>query len=186
MFIEVQETPNPHTLKFIPGVVVLRNGIKSFTDIQDASLSPFAQALLRIDGVKGVFFTQDFITITKAADQDWSYLKTIILSSIVDNFVGGTAVYLYELEENGVGSDVSKTDLDLQIIDMIEQRVRPAVAQDGGDIEFSHFDETSGTVYVRLQGSCSGCPSSTITLKDGIERMLSHYIPAVKYVEAIT
>jgi Fe-S cluster biogenesis protein NfuA len=186
MFVQVQETPNPHTMKFVPGVEVLKNGVKSFITQEEAVLSPLAAGLLKIEGVKGVFLTPDFITVTKSAEHDWQYLKTIVLSSIVDHFVGGMPVYLYEMEEDGQTTNEGVHGVAQKILEMIESRVRPAVAQDGGDIEFSSFDDKTGTVYVRLQGACSGCPSSTITLKDGIERMLKHYIPEVQAVEALS
>ncbi len=181
MFIETQDTPNPHTMKFIPGVPVLVSGIKSFSGYEDAASSPLAQSLFKIDGVKGVFLTPDFITVTKAAEHDWNYLKAIVLASIVDHFAAGMPVYLEDpttAEPSGDHDEITK-----QIIELVDTRVRPAVAQDGGDIIFKDFQ--SGVVYVELHGSCSGCPSSTITLKSGIENMLKHYIPEVKSVEAV-
>jgi Fe-S cluster biogenesis protein NfuA len=174
-------------MKFIPGVVVLKKGMKSFVSQEEAVTSPLAASLLKIDGVKGIFLTPDFITVTKAAQQEWQYLKTIVLSAIVDHFTAGMPVYLYEMDQNDSSEQVASDSGEIaqKISQMIETRVRPAVAQDGGDIEFSYFDENTGTVYVRLQGSCSGCPSSTVTLKEGIERMLKHYIPEVQAVEAL-
>lgn len=181
MFIETQDTPNPQTMKFIPGVPVLESGIKSFSPDEDASASPLAQNLFRIEGVKGVFLTPDFITVTKGAEHEWDYLKPIVLASVVDHFVSGLPVYV----ETKTANDAmhNHDDITKQIIELIETRVRPAVAQDGGDIVFKDFQ--NGIVYVELHGSCSGCPSSTITLKSGIENMLKHYIPEIISVEAI-
>jgi Fe-S cluster biogenesis protein NfuA len=181
MFIETHDTPNPHTMKFIPGVPVLTSGIKSFNVEEDASQSPLAQNLFKIDGVKGVFLTPDFITVTKSAEHDWNYLKTIVLASIVDHFVAGMPVYLETITTAQEAYD--HDEITKQVIELIDTRVRPAVAQDGGDIIFKSFED--GIVYVELHGACSGCPSSTITLKSGIENMLKHYIPEVQSVESI-
>lgn len=181
MFVETQDTPNPHTVKFMPGVVVLQSGIKSFNDEDDTSMSPLATALFKVDGIKGVFLAQDFISITKSSEQDWSYLRPLVLSTIVDHFVSGMPTYI-EANTNKVSSGTDD-EITAQIIELIETRVRPAVAQDGGDIVFQDFQ--NGIVYVKLHGACSGCPSSTITLKDGIENMLKHYVPEVQSVEAV-
>jgi Fe-S cluster biogenesis protein NfuA len=181
MFIETQETPNPHTMKFIPGVQVLSAGIKSFSGDNDLKESPLAASLFQIDGVKGVFLTTDFITVTKSVDHDWSYLKPIVLAAIVDHLVAGLPICI---EGSATNEDATThDDIAKQVIELIETRVRPAVAQDGGDIIFKDFQ--NGIVYVELHGSCSGCPSSTITLKSGIENMLKHYIPEIISVEAV-
>lgn len=179
MFIQTEQTPNPHTLKFTPGVKVLDKGIKSFAYGQSTVSSPLATRLFQVDGVRGVFLTGDFITVTKSAESDWSYLKTLVLAGILDHFTSGMPTYIDASSEEVVEFG----DIEQRIVDMIETKVRPAVAQDGGDISFEYFKD--GVVYVRLQGACSGCPSSTITLKDGIERMLQHYIPEVLHVEAV-
>jgi Fe-S cluster biogenesis protein NfuA len=181
MFIETQETPNPQTMKFIPGMPILASGIKSFSLGEDATASPLAQSLFRIDGVKGVFLTPDFITVTKSVEHEWDYLKPIVLASVVDHLVAGLPIYLEPQAANDIAQNYD--DITKQIIELIETRVRPAVAQDGGDIIFKDFQ--NGIVYVELHGSCSGCPSSTITLKSGIENMLKHYIPEIISVEAI-
>ena len=181
MFIETQETPNPQTMKFIPGVTLLQSGIKSFSSDEDAATSPLAQNLFRIDGVKGVFLTPDFITVTKSAEHEWDYLKPIVLASLVDHLVAGLPIYVEQAAANDIAQNYD--DISKQIIELIETRVRPAVAQDGGDIIFKDFQ--NGIVYVELHGACSGCPSSTITLKSGIENMLKHYIPEIISVEAV-
>ncbi len=184
MFIETQETPNPQTMKFIPGVAILKSGIKSYSTDEDATSSPLARNLFKIQGVKGVFLTPDFITVTKGLEYKWDYLKPIVLAAIVDHFVAGLPVHIESAASEVAGDAVhSNDDTTSQIIDLIETRVRPAVAQDGGDITFKSFK--NGIVYVELRGSCSGCPSSTITLKGGIENMLKHYIPEVIGVEAV-
>ncbi len=185
MFIHTQLTPNPQTQKFIPGVAVLESGTMSFFKDKDYSLSPLAKAIFEIDGVTSLFFTTDFITVTKAEDQDWEYLKPIILAVIVDHFVAGLPVVDKQNPQQSetVSAGQFSNEIITQIIELIETRVRPAVSEDGGDIIFRDFKE--GTVYLELQGSCSGCPSSTITLKNGIENMLKHYIPEVERVESI-
>jgi|JI10StandDraft_1071094.scaffolds.fasta_scaffold845058_2 NFU1 iron-sulfur cluster scaffold homolog, mitochondrial len=181
MFIETQDTPNPHTVKFLPGVAVLQSGIKSFGSEDDTTSSPLATSLFKISGVKGIFLSQDFISITKSADEDWAYLRPLVLSTIVDHFVSGLPVYI---EANtATRTDADHDSITKEIIELIETRVRPAVANDGGDIVFQDFQD--GVVYVKLHGACSGCPSSTVTLKDGIENMLKHYVPEVQSVEAV-
>jgi Fe-S cluster biogenesis protein NfuA len=182
MFIQIQDTPNPHSLKFNPGIAVLDNGTKSFAEGEDISSSPLAQALFKIDGVKGVFFGQDFITVTKAPDNDWEYLKPILLAAIMDHFVAGFPVLNISENKSEKGT-IAGDAITNQIVEIIETRVRPAVAQDGGDIIFKDFKD--GIVYLELHGACAGCPSSTITLKNGIENMLKHYIPEVQSVESV-
>lgn len=184
MFIHTQLTPNPNTQKFIPGVMVLESGTMSFFKDKDFRASPLAKAIFEIDGVTSLFFATDFITVTKDPDQDWEYLKPIILAAIVDHYVAGLPV-VEKQEEKTETSTAGQfaNEIITQIIELIETRVRPAVAEDGGDIIFKDFKD--GTVYLELQGSCSGCPSSTITLKNGIENMLKHYIPEVERVESV-
>jgi Fe-S cluster biogenesis protein NfuA len=183
MFVHTQSTPNPQTLKFVPGVPVLESGTMTFNKEDVAGISPLADLLFKIDGVISIFLTNEFITVTKQIDQDWEYLKPMVLASIVDHFVGGMPV----LNLDKVNKDGPKvepgSDIISQIIDLIETRVRPAVAEDGGDIIFKDFKD--GIVYLELHGSCSGCPSSSITLKNGIENMLKHYIPQIESVEAV-
>lgn len=181
MFIQTESTPNPLTLKFIPGVVVLESGTAFFTSAEDAAISPLAVELFAIEGVTAIFLGSDFITVTKDEASDWNILKAPLLTSIMDFFVAKKPVMLSTKKEVTASEDDS--DLVKQIKELIETRVRPAVAQDGGDIIFHNF--TDGIVQLELHGSCSGCPSSTITLKNGIENMLKHYIPEVIAVEAI-
>lgn len=181
MFVETSLTPNPNTVKFIPGIIVIDSGILTFDSEESATRSPLARALFQIKGVSNVFFAKDFISVTKSEDSDWDYMKPIVLSCIVDHFTAGLPAVEQDLtaaSENKLTNEITK-----QIVEILETRVRPAVAQDGGDIVFNDFKD--GVVYVELHGACSGCPSSTITLKNGIENMLKHYIPEVKSVEAV-
>jgi Fe-S cluster biogenesis protein NfuA len=180
MFIQTEATPNPLTLKFMPGVTVMATGTVFFTSTEDAKFSPLAQELFRIPGVTAVFFGSDFITATKDDGSDWNVLKPLILTTIMDHFVAGKPVLTSEQTASGNDDD---SELVKQIRELIDTRVRPAVAQDGGDIVFRGFHD--GIVQVELHGSCSGCPSSTLTLKSGIENMLKHYVPEVIAVEAV-
>ena len=184
MFIQTEETPNPSTLKFLPGREVLPNGSVDFRSEQDAKKSPLAEALFNVDGVVGVFLSDDFITITKRNDKDWHLMKPGLLGVIMEHFTANRPVIISDDENSKSGSSVKDEDDDvvLQIKELLYTRVRPAVAQDGGDIVFEDF--TDGTVTVQMRGACAGCPSSTATLKMGIENMLRHYIPEVKEVVA--
>tara|TARA_S200000501_G_scaffold347525_1_gene361941 strand:+ start:5750 stop:6313 length:564 start_codon:yes stop_codon:yes gene_type:complete len=184
MFIQTEETPNPSTLKFLPGREVLPNGSMDFRSEQDAKNSPLAEALFNVDGVVGVFLSDDFITITKRDDKDWHLMKPGLLGVIMEHFTANRPVIISDDENSKSDSSVKDEDEDvvLQIKELLYTRVRPAVAQDGGDIVFEDF--TDGTVTVQMRGACAGCPSSTATLKMGIENMLRHYIPEVKEVVA--
>ena len=184
MFIQTEETPNPSTLKFLPGREVLPNGSMDFRSEQDAKKSPLAEALFNVDGVVGVFLSDDFITITKRDDKDWHLMKPGLLGVIMEHFTANRPVIISDDENSKSDSSVKDEDEDvvLQIKELLYTRVRPAVAQDGGDIVFEDF--TDGTVTVQMRGACAGCPSSTATLKMGIENMLRHYIPEVKEVVA--
>ena len=184
MFIQTEETPNPSTLKFLPGREVLPNGSMDFRSEQDAKNSPLAEALFNVDGVVGVFLSDDFITITKRDDKDWHLMKPGLLGVIMEHFTANRPVIISDDENSKSGNSVQDEDEDvvLQIKELLYTRVRPAVAQDGGDIVFEDF--TDGTVTVQMRGACAGCPSSTATLKMGIENMLRHYIPEVKEVVA--
>ena len=184
MFIQTEETPNPSTLKFLPGREVLPNGSMDFRSEQDAKNSPLAEALFNVDGVVGVFLSDDFITITKRDDKDWHLMKPGLLGVIMEHFTANRPVIISDDENSKSDSSVKHEDEDvvLQIKELLYTRVRPAVAQDGGDIVFEDF--TDGTVTVQMRGACAGCPSSTATLKMGIENMLRHYIPEVKEVVA--
>ncbi len=192
MFIQTEETPNPATLKFIPdGHVVLKNGTAEFKNQKQAeSKSPLALQLFTITGVEAVFFGHDFITITKSGNAVWKYLTSEIQAVIMDFFLTGKEP-MFENKENENSNELNKnlpeegdSEIVKQIKELIEIKVRPAVAMDGGDIIFHSFE--NGVVYLMLKGSCSGCPSSTVTLKSGIENMLKHYIPEVESVEQVS
>ncbi len=183
MFIQTEQTPNPATLKFLPGQTVLASGVADFPSADKAGTSPLAKALFAVDGVEGVFLGSDFITITKSAGKDWSTLKPHVLAAIMDHLLSGLPA-VSEQEAAPATSNANDSEVVKQICELIEQRVRPAVAQDGGDITFNRFEE--GVVYLNLKGSCAGCPSSTATLKSGIENMLKHYIPEVTEVRQVS
>src|SRR3546814_804198 len=182
MFIQTEQTPNPATLKFLPGQGVLGSGTANFPSPDTAASSPLAQRLFEVEGVTGVFFGSDFITVTKVDDKDWYLLKPSILGVIMEHFTAGRPVMAADAAAPAV-VEVDDDELVTQIKDLLDTRVRPAVAQDGGDIIFQGFED--GVVYLHLQGSCSGCPSSVMTLKAGIENMLRHYIPEVQEVRAV-
>ena len=181
MFIQTEATPNPLTLKFMPGIAVMETGTAFFTSAEDAKLSPLAESLFRTPGVTAVFLGADFITVTRDVAESWDTLKPQLLTAIMDHFVAGRPVMLTPGAAASVNADES--DIVKQIRELIDTRVRPAVAQDGGDIIFRGFED--GIVQLELHGSCSGCPSSTMTLKNGIENMLKHYVPEVIAVEAV-
>ena len=184
MFIQTESTPNPATMKFLPGQTVMPAGTADFPSAQMARPSPLARRIFENDGVIGVFFGPDFVTVTKADDVDWAYIKPGILGAIMDHFQSGDPVIEGEA---GTVAHASQDGPDAEIINQIKElldtRVRPAVAQDGGDITFHGFDH--GIVYLYMQGACSGCPSSTMTLKMGIENLLRHYIPEVIEVRPV-
>jgi Fe-S cluster biogenesis protein NfuA len=184
MFIRTEETPNPATLKFIPDdKIVLEKDTAEFKNQKQAALkSPLALQLFEISGIEAIFFGRDFITITKSENTDWSKIKSEILATIMDFFVTGKPV-MFESKEVADEKNEEDSEIVKQIKELIEVKVRPAVAMDGGDIIFHSF--VDGVVYLILKGSCSGCPSSTVTLKNGIENMLKHYIPEVESVEQI-
>lgn len=183
IFIQTQSTPNPSSLMFQPGREVYTEGSKNFSSAREAMVSPLAKRLFAIDGVTNVFFGVDFVTVTKGEDADWETVKPQTFEALMDFFASGAPI----IDENALdASGTSITEDDDEIVAMIkellETRIRPAVAEDGGDIVFKSFDEESGLVTVQLQGSCDGCPSSSVTLKSGIENMLMHYVPEVKGV----
>ena len=181
MFIQTEATPNPATLKFLPGRIVMPAGTADFPSAESAARSPLAQSLFAIDGVSGVFFGSDFVTVTKGGEQDWHLMKPAVLGAIMEHFTAGKPI----INEGAAAAAADGEDSDIvaQIKELLDTRVRPAVAQDGGDIVFHSFEE--GVVFLHMQGSCSGCPSSTMTLKSGIENMLRHYIPEVVEVRAV-
>ena len=180
MFIETEQTPNPATLKFLPGRTVMSLGTANFPDASDAHRSPLAQRLFAVPGVTGVYLGADFVTVTKDEALDWYRLKPAVLGTLMEHFTSGEPTFIGE----AAAEDEEETDeVVAQIKELIETRVRPAVAQDGGDIIFHRFED--GVVYLHMQGSCSGCPSSTATLKAGIENMLRHYVPEVVEVRPV-
>jgi Fe-S cluster biogenesis protein NfuA len=183
MFIQTEQTPNPATLKFLPGRAVLGTGTANFPSRESAAASPLAARLFEIDGVTGVFFGSDFISVTKVDDKDWYLLKPSILGVVMEHFTAGRPVLAQEAAEPAHAGGPEDDELVAQIKELLDTRVRPAVAQDGGDIIFQGYED--GVVYLHLQGACSGCPSSTMTLKAGIENMLRHYIPEVQEVRAV-
>jgi Fe-S cluster biogenesis protein NfuA len=186
MFIQTESTPNPATLKFLPGRAVMGEGaVADFPSAEGATRSPLAKALFDIPEVARVFFGSDFISVTKR-DGDWKHLKPAILGTIMEHFTSGAPLIEGDAQEADEASyGEGDPEVIEQIKELIETRVRPAVAQDGGDIIFKGFDDATGIVSLHLQGSCAGCPSSTMTLKNGIENMLRHYVPEVTAVEAV-
>lgn len=183
MFIQTEATPNPATLKFLPGREVLGDRVADFPDREAAARSPLASRLFEVEGVTGVFFGADFITVTKG-DGEWQHLKPAVLGAIMDHFTSAAPL----LTDDAAGSEHAAHDgADGEIVsaikELLDTRVRPAVAQDGGDIIFQSYDD--GVVYLHMQGACAGCPASTMTLKNGVENMLRHYVPEVTEVRAI-
>lgn len=183
MFIQVSETPNPETLKFTPEIELSTIGSIYFDNPNNCQSSPMVQKLFKIEGIKAVLLAKNFLSITKQKDHDWDILKTLILSFLVDYFISGKSIIITEKSQKSAQKLKTDDDISNQIIELIENKVRPAVAQDGGDIVFKEFK--NGVVFLELHGACSGCPSATITLKNGIENMLKYYIPEVQSVEQI-
>lgn len=187
MFIQTEPTPNPATLKFIPGRTVLDSGTMEFTDRASAARSPLAERLFEVEGVSGVFYGTDFVTVTKASG-DWQHLKPAILGAIMEHYMSGAPI-LADGRSDGTDDDedefYAESDAEtVEIIkDLIETRVRPAVANDGGDITFRGFKD--GIVYLNMRGACAGCPSSTATLQHGIQNLLKHFVPEVTEVRPV-
>jgi Fe-S cluster biogenesis protein NfuA len=186
MFIQTEPTPNPNTLKFIPGRVLTHDGSHDFRDAAAAAASPLAHRLFGIAGVRGVFFGHDFLTVTKAEDGlEWAQMKAPILAAVMDHFTSGEPL-LRDATSQGHGDDHYEGDaaqIVAEIKDLLDSRIRPAVAQDGGDILFDRFEPDTGILWLHMRGACSGCPSSSATLKAGVENMLRHYVPEVTRVE---
>ncbi len=190
MFIETEATPNPATIKFLPGQQVMPSGTRDFASPEQAEASPLAQALFDTGEVTGVFFGGDFVSVTAAPGVDWGVLKPQVVSVLLDHFVSGAPLFVggdasgiaVPVDEADLGDDPADADIVAQINELLETRVRPAVAGDGGDIRYRGFRE--GVVYLEMQGACSGCPSSAATLKHGIEGLLKHYVPEVTEVRA--
>ena len=185
MFIQTESTPNPATLKFLPGQTVLEAGSADFPTAETAGKSPLASRVFAVEGVTGVFFGTDFVTVTKADETEWDHIKPAILGAIMEHFQSGQPVIEGESDASSGHADHDGPDGEIvtQIKELLDTRVRPAVAQDGGDIVFHGFDR--GVVYLHMQGACAGCPSSTLTLKMGIENLLRHYIPEVLEVRPV-
>lgn len=188
MFIQTEETPNPATLKFLPGETVLENRTVNFTNKTDAAVSPLAKNLFLVDGVTGVFFGSDFISVSKQADISWDILKPAILEIIMQHFTSETPLFVEQdaaAKPSTASHEANEDDDEVvkEIKELLDTRVRPAVAMDGGDIIFNRYEE--GVVYLELHGACSGCPSSTATLKMGIENMLRYYIPEIQSVQPV-
>ena len=194
MFIQTEDTPNPNSLKFLPGQAVLGEGAigMDFPNAPSASASPFAQALFAVSGVEGIFLGADFVTVTRDPDTPWSHIKPAVLSAIADHLSAGLPI-LADGSEGAPAPDGPATPLEdydeedrqtvEQIIEILDTRVRPAVASDGGDIVFKHYEPSTGVVFLAMRGACAGCPSSTMTLKSGIENLLKHFVPQVQRVE---
>jgi Fe-S cluster biogenesis protein NfuA len=185
MFIQTESTPNPATLKFLPGLSVLESGTADFPSVDASVKSPLARRIFAVSGVTGVFFGSDFITVTKEEKASWDHIKPAILGAIMEHFQSGAPVMEGEAKASGGHAAHSGPDgaIVAQIMELLDTRVRPAVAQDGGDITFHGFER--GVVYLHMQGACAGCPSSTLTLKMGIENLLRHYIPEVLEVRPV-
>jgi Fe-S cluster biogenesis protein NfuA len=190
MLIQTEPTPNPSTLKFLPGQTVMSAGTRDFATPEEAEASPLAEAIYSIGDVEGVFFGRDFISVTAAPGVEWRNLKPQVLSVLLDHFSSGAPLFkpgsaagISVPLADAVEDDPADAEIIAQIKELIETRVRPAVANDGGDIVYRGFKD--GKVYLGLHGACSGCPSSTMTLKQGIESLLKHYVPEVETVEAV-
>jgi Fe-S cluster biogenesis protein NfuA len=190
MFIETETTPNPATLKFLPGEQVMASGTREFKDEDQAAASPLAEALFSLGDVTGVFFGRDFVSVTAGQGTDWSQLKGQVVAILLDQFVLGAPLFsgpdasgiMVPADDEDFADDPADADIVDQIKELLETRIRPAVANDGGDIVYKGFRE--GVVYLTMQGACSGCPSSSATLKQGIEGLLKHYVPEVLEVRA--
>lgn len=185
MFIQTETTPNPNTLKFLPGEIVMTTGTADFRSADEGARSPLARRLFKLNGVEGVFFGRDFVSVTKEDSKDWAVMKPLILGLVMDHF-SQTDPQLFDDAEQTVSTH-GNADLGnpviKQIVELLDKRVRPAVAMDGGDIQFVDFQD--GVVLLQMRGACAGCPSSTMTLKAGIENMLRHYVPEVVEVRAV-
>jgi Fe-S cluster biogenesis protein NfuA len=190
MLIRTEQTPNPATRKFLPGQTVMDSGTRDFADEESAQASPLASALFSSGLVEGVFFGRDFVSVTAAPGVSWSDLEPLVLETLLDHFVSGAPLFapgtaggIHVADDNAVEESVEDADVIDQIKELIETRVRPAVAQDGGDIVYKGYRD--GRLYLSMHGACAGCPSSTVTLKRGIEGLIRHYVPEVESVEAV-
>ena len=190
MFIRTEETPNPRTLKFLPGRQLMSEGVREFATPEEAAESPLAEALFDVDGVARVFFGSDFLTVTKDSDAvDWRNIQASILAAVMDWDASGEPLLRSEAPQGGGSGHAEEVyegdaaQIVAEIKDLLDTRIRPAVAQDGGDILFSRYEPDTGIVWLHMRGACAGCPSSTATLKAGVENMLRHYVPEVSRVE---
>ena len=190
MLIRTEQTPNPATRKFLPGEPVMDAGTRDFADASGADASPLARALFDSGMVEGVFYGRDFVSVTAAPGVSWTDLEPLVLETLLDHFVSGaplfvpgTAAGIHIADDSAFEDDPADADIIEQIKELIETRVRPAVAQDGGDIAYKGYRD--GHLYLSMHGACSGCPSSTVTLKRGIESLIRHYVPEVETVEAV-
>jgi Fe-S cluster biogenesis protein NfuA len=189
MLIRTEHTPNPATRKFLPGQTVVEAGTRDFPNEESAGASPLARALFESGMVEGVFFGRDFISVTVAPGVSWTDLEPIVIETLLDHFVSGaplftpTAAEIHVALDSDIEEDPADAEIIEQIKELIETRVRPAVAQDGGDIAYKAYKD--GRLYLTMHGACSGCPSSTVTLKRGIESLIRHYVPEVETVEAV-
>src|SRR5437762_835160 len=190
MLIRTEQTPNPATRKFLPGEAVMDGGTRDFADEETAEASPLAKALFQSGMVEGVFYGRDFVSVTAAPGVSWRDLEPLVLETLLDHFVSGaplfapgTAAGIHVAADSDFKDDPADADIIDQIKELIETRVRPAVAQDGGDIAYKGYRD--GRLYPSMHGACSGCPSSTVTLKRGIEGLIRHYVPEVESVEAV-
>jgi Fe-S cluster biogenesis protein NfuA len=190
MLIRTEQTPNPATRKFLPGQMVMEAGTRDFPDAQAAEASPLASALFASGLVEGVFYGHDFISVTAGPGVSWSDLEPLVLETLLDHFVTGAPLFapgsaagIHVTADSDFEEDPADSDIIDQIKELIETRVRPAVAQDGGDIAYKGYKD--GRLYLSMHGACSGCPSSTVTLKRGIESLIRHYVPEVETVEAV-
>ena len=188
MFIQTEATPNPEVLKFMPGREVLGSGMREFRDADEAVVSPLAKALFDLGGVEKVYFGPDFLTVGKTADREWPHLKAPILAAIMDHYTAGRPLLSDASSQSGHDETVYDDETQqivTEIKELLDSRIRPAVAQDGGDILFDAFDEATGVLSLRMRGACAGCPSSSATLKQGVEQMMRHYVPEVTRVEQV-
>lgn len=188
MFIQTESTPNPETLKFLPGRDVLGAGGRDFSEPESAAASPLAAAIFEIEGVRRVYLGPDFLTVAKDPAIEWPHLKPHVLAAIMEHFVAERPVLLEgegDAEEADIAYEGDAAEIVKELKELIEVRVRPAVARDGGDITFHSWDHANGIVRLNMKGACAGCPSSTMTLKQGIENMLRHYVPEVLGVEQV-
>jgi Fe-S cluster biogenesis protein NfuA len=187
MFIQTEQTPNPASLKFLPGCEVMVRGTAEFKEAEKASPSPLAEQLFKLDGVTGVFLGSDFVTVTKAESASWPQLKPLVLAVIMEHFTTGKPVmndeHLHDAAGHASSASGEDSEVVKQIKELLDTRIRPVVAQDGGDIVYHSFQD--GVVYLSMRGACAGCPSSTATLKSGIENLLKHFVPEVNEVRAV-